>query len=157
MISAGAQATWKQIVCLCASAIQWVSAGIASGLKLLLQLVGNLCCIRKCLGSGNHCRPKLTKLEGWVKSCLWVVFVVGWLVGFYVCVALVLTVQSVKCRHLLRILAQHDLASTVLKAHGQIARSWLLNFFFHQYTVLAVGVVSCLEKSEANRLGLYCF
>lgn len=52
-----------------------------------------------------------------------------WLVGFYVCVALVLTVQSVKCRHLLRILAQHDLASTVLKARGQIARSWLLNFF----------------------------
>lgn len=60
----------------------------------------------------------------------------------------------VKFRHLLKILAQYDLANTVLRV--QVVQSWvwglvLFGCFFYQYnTVLALDVGSCLKKSGAN-------
>lgn len=61
---------------------------------------------------------------------------------------------------LLKILARCDLVNTMLRVHDQIVGSRLLNlfiFFKSVQTILAVDVVSCLEKSEANRSDLCCF
>lgn len=76
----------------------------------------------------------LTKLDRHEKLCI---------LFFHICVTYIDTAIMVKFRHLLKILAQHDLATTVLRAS--------------RVTVLALGVGSCLKKIEANRSVLCCF